>query len=373
MINQKAQTLTELATFGSILLLVLSFFVSYGMRYNYQQDTQMRAFRMSMADAYNNGRPDASSSLVLVEDKHIPDPRDTFGVGNINPVQSGMQVVTWGNTLQDKYYKDGTTELDDTRLPTMKYMINSKAVNSKPVEYTTKGFYSITPPKQFYVHLTRPTTTTPPTTLVLIDDWAKVRVYQTKELDKDGKLIDGPKKAMILIENGPGDEDNEIEVIDEVAIAQPVGVNQYTPGPMMQVIGVKPDTDTTEQGDQITQLDLLSPSLGKINPNYLNLGGDTGNVDDKGNPIYVTPATLQGLWPEDMEITRKDKLTITQTPGVSNTVTFKNEPDFNAEITHKIISNPPSASKPAPGKVIIHSVSYNTTKGPAAWEIKVKE
>lgn len=361
MINQKAQTLTELATFGAVLLLVLSFFVSYGMRYNYQQDTQMRAFRMAMAGAYKNDRPDASSSLVLVEDKHIPDPRDMFGVGNIVPVQSGMQVVTWGNTMQDKYYKDGTTELDDSRLPKMKYMINSQEV-----PYKTKGFKPITSPAQFYVHLTRPTTTTPPTTLVLINDWAKVRVYQTKELDKDGKLIDGPKKAMILIENDPGvDEDNEIEVIDEVAIADSKGL----PGQMMQVIGVKPDDTTAEQGDQITQLDLLSPSLGEINPNYLNLGGDTGNVDDKGNPIYVIPDTVQGLLPEDTKITRKDKLTITQTPGVStgvsNPVTHKNEPNFTATITHKIKSN---SKDPDPVKKVISSVSYNTNKeGATVW------
>lgn len=364
--HKRAQTLTELATFGSVLLLVLSFLVSYGMRDNYQQDTQMRSFRMAMQEAYTNSRPDPSGSVVLVEDKHIPDPRDTFGVGNIVPAQAGAG-VTWGNTMEDKYYKDGTTELDPERLPLMKYKINGSAVG-----YETQGFDYIASARldKFYVNLTRPSTTTPTTTLVLIDDWTKVRCYQTKEMIlKDGKteLINGPKKAMILIENGPGDEDNEIEVIDEVAKANPVGA-QYTPGPMMQVIAVKPDD--AEQGDPITQLDLLSPSSGEINPNYLNLGGDTRNVDATGSPIYVTPATLQGLLLEDMTIKRNDSLTITQTSGASNTVTSTSTPDFTAEITHKIRSNSDTPDDP---DKFISSVSYNTKGGPAAWEIKMKE
>lgn len=352
--HKKAQTLTELATFGSVLLLVLSFLVSYGMRYNHQQDTQMRSFRLAMQEAYSNSRPDPSGSVVLVEDKHTPDPRDTFGVGNIVPAQSGIQVVTWGNTMEDKYYKDGTgtTELDYSRLPRMKYMINDTAV-----EYRTQGFGFITTANKFYVNLVRQG-------LVLIDDWTKVRCYQPKE--------DEPKKAMVLIENEPGDKDNEIEVIDEVALAYKVGVvdgkDIYAPGPMMQVIGVGPDT--AKNGEPITRMDLLSPSSGQINPRYFGLGADTGNVNAAGDPIYVTADTLQGLLPEDMVIKRNDSLTITQTPGASNTVTSTSKPDFTAEITHKIRSNSDTPDDP---DKFISSVSYNTKKGPAAWEIKMKE
>jgi hypothetical protein len=340
MINKKAQTLTELATFGSVLLLVLSFFVSYGMRYNYDQDAQMRSFRLAMQEAYSNSRPDASGSVILVEDKHIPDPRDTFGVGNIVPVQANAE-VTWGNTLQDRY-----TDLTDySRLPRMKYRINSTAV-----EYRTAGFGFITTGNEFYAEL--PDSTTPQ-----LITWGKVRCYQPTK--------DSPKQAMVVIENGPGDEDNETEVIDAVYL-KPVGLPmQYV---KMQVIGVKPVT--AKQGDPLTRLDLLSPSSGQINPNYLNLGGDTGNVDAVGNPIYVTPATLQGLLLDDMLIKRNDSLTITQAPGVSNTVRSTSKPDFTAEITHKIRSNSDTPDDP---DKFISSVSYNTKEGPPAWEIKIKE
>ncbi len=78
--KDKAQSLTELATFGSVLLLVMSFFVRYGLQYIYQQDIKMRAFRMALSDA--STAPDGSSSLVVVKDKHIPDPQDTFGIGS---------------------------------------------------------------------------------------------------------------------------------------------------------------------------------------------------------------------------------------------------------------------------------------------------
>ena len=123
-LTNKAQSLTELATFGSVLLLVLSVLLKYGMEYNYQMDLNTRAFRQSMSDAYNTPRPEASSQVFIVEDKHIPDPADRFGVGNAVTVNAGSSFI-WGNTLRPTEGID-MEPYPRSKLPRAKYMINAE-------------------------------------------------------------------------------------------------------------------------------------------------------------------------------------------------------------------------------------------------------
>lgn len=306
--NKKAQSLTELSTFGSALLLVLSFFISYGMRYNYQQDMQMRAFRRALPEAYNNAtRPDASASIVLVEDRHIPDPRDMFGAGNIVPVQAGAEVI-WGNTMQEQY-----TDLTDSRLPRIKYVLNDPKKGGKEIEYTTAGYWFISTADQFYVMF-------PDNNVPQPISWANVRCYQPAP--------DSPKQAKILL------PDNQTEVISEVYLKLNKQFLRY------QVIGVGPAN--AADGDLLTRLDLLSPGLGQLNPNYTQLGGNTGKLDASGNPIYVTPDTLQGvLLDEEQYIRRKGTLTIQETPAKTistSEYSFSNNVG-DTVITHKIRSS----------------------------------
>ncbi|MBU4251673.1 MAG: hypothetical protein KKC39_01965 [Candidatus Omnitrophica bacterium] len=306
--NKKAQTLTELATFGSILLLVLSFLISYGVRYNYQQDMQMAAFRTALSEAYNGpARPDASASVVLLKDKHIPDPRDMFGAGSVVPVQASAEVI-WGNTLQDKY-----TDLTDySTLPRKKYVINGKEY-----EYRTAGFGFITSPaNQFYVMFPN----NPDPQLLT---WNKLRCYQPTE--------DSPKQAMILLNPEAADADKQKEIISEVYLKWGgISFVKY------QVIGVGPDSAVN--GDLLTRLNLLSPDSGEINPNYTQLNND---VNNDGIPD-VTPANIQGLLLEDEQnIRRSGKLTIEETPGTSASTaaySFKDEAGNPTTITHKIRS-----------------------------------
>ena len=312
--NRKAQTLTEFAAFGSVLLLVLSFFISYGMRYNYQQDVQMRAFRMALSEAYNNvnNRPDASASVVLVEDKHIPDPRDMFGAGNIVPVQGGAEVV-WGNSMQDQY-PDIT---DNSLLPKMKYAINGTereyrtagygfiAINLDIVNGIGTEFYAILPGKN------KPQ----------LIDWLKVKCYQPTP--------DSPKQAMVML------PDYETEVINEVYL-RPVGSSsgfiKY------QIIGVRTVPETASNGAPVDRLNLLSPDSGQINPNYMQLNND---VNKDGVPD-VTQDNVQGLLLDsEQKIRRSGTLAIEETPGKTistGTSSFRNS-NGDTIITHKIRSS----------------------------------
>jgi hypothetical protein len=93
--NIKAQALTELAVFGSIILLLLGILLNYGLRYNYQQQIMQRAFRTAYGSAGAADSPDQpiSTQHVLVRDIHIPDPQNPFAVGSLNPVMGSASLM----------------------------------------------------------------------------------------------------------------------------------------------------------------------------------------------------------------------------------------------------------------------------------------
>ncbi len=103
----------ELAIFGSILITLLGVLISYGLRYNYQQLTMQRAFRKSLqaaAASMEPGTPTATS-ITLIEDHHIPDPANQFGVGSMVPF-SGSGSVTRSAAMQ--MTPDNVAELSAT-------------------------------------------------------------------------------------------------------------------------------------------------------------------------------------------------------------------------------------------------------------------
>jgi len=322
--KQKAQTLTELAVFGSILLLALSFLINYGMRYNYQQDLQMRAFRKALSQAYwptdlagNKvpDRPDASASVALLEDKHIPDPRDMFGAGSVTPV-TGQAEVTWGNTLGEGY-----SVTNDAALPRVKYLFNDNSgTNKQEREYTTAGYSFIATGSKFYAIL-------PGNTEPQLINWEDVKCYQPTS--------DSPQQAMVALPN------HEIEVITDV-YQKPVGAKDSEPRYIKyQIIGVRATNPSgvSPNGYPLDRIDLLSPDSGELNSNYMQLNND---VDRDGLPD-VTPANLQGLLPDAKQtIKRSGTLTIKETPGTTKSTSVYSFQDNNNNptiITHKIRSS----------------------------------
>ncbi len=132
----KSQALLELGVFGSLLIMLLGVLVSYGLRYNFQQETTMNAFRRALAAAYNTPNDDYPYSVSIVERdyRHIPDPSNPFGVGGISPSVAGYTVT--------RNYKLNETPDDYQELSEVKYVINGKTVTAPGGEngFKTSGF-----------------------------------------------------------------------------------------------------------------------------------------------------------------------------------------------------------------------------------------
>jgi len=292
-LNKKAQSSIELATFGTVLLLALSFFLRYALTYNYNQDIGMRAFRMALNDAYHNSAPPtsdgnwtphSSATVVLVEDKHIPSPQDTFGIGDVTTFQSSGSAV-WGNTLNSPFSRYA----DISDLHSIKYSING-------VEKTllTEMFLAINSPLYAGVWVELPDR---PREFYA---WNQIRVYLP---DPDDPAA--VPQAMVLL---PG---NVTELITDVAERKDSPLRQVV---RLMLTGGKSE-DSAEHGEPVIGFYVLDPRFANLNPEYFVLNADTyadGNFD--GEPD-VTVNNMQGLLAADMEINRQDSLKLEESPG----------------------------------------------------------
>lgn len=119
----KGQALTELAIFGSILLFCLSVLIQYGLEANYQQQVQMEAFRKAQKIAFYKSGPNSSTSLVLLKDKPLPDPRDQWGYAERYPIAAGANAV-WDTNLSANYVKKFVDTPNDRDLPAVYFEID---------------------------------------------------------------------------------------------------------------------------------------------------------------------------------------------------------------------------------------------------------
>lgn len=111
--SEKAQATLELAIFGAILIMLLGILINYGLRYVFQQQAMQQSFRKALAAAttqMSSGTP-ISTSHMVVNDRHVPSPSDTFGVGSVMPMTSGAS-VTRSYKLQET--PDTVSELPHT-------------------------------------------------------------------------------------------------------------------------------------------------------------------------------------------------------------------------------------------------------------------
>ncbi len=125
----KGQAILELAIFGSILIMLLGILINYGLRYGFQQQVMQQAFRQALATAAVSMDPHTpvSTSHIVVRDKHIPNPADTFAVGSVMPFSSGASIVR-------SYKLDETPDYED-ELPQV--IID---VQGEKIPYKTAGF-----------------------------------------------------------------------------------------------------------------------------------------------------------------------------------------------------------------------------------------
>lgn len=130
-IGKKAQALVELAVFGSIVLMLLGVLISYGLRYEHQQKTTQQAFRRALKSASDaNASADDTPILVehlVVNDMHVPDPSNTFGIG-----LTSSSVASTSVTRNNKLFK---SPVDDKGLPIVRIEING----GQPNDFKTAG------------------------------------------------------------------------------------------------------------------------------------------------------------------------------------------------------------------------------------------
>jgi hypothetical protein len=122
--SKKGQALVELAVFGSILLFCLAMLIQYGLDANYQQQVQMEAFRKTQRLAFYKDGLGASTSLVVIKDKAMPDPRDQWGFAERQPIV-GAGSVTWNTNLAASSYVRNYTDAPDAQdLPTLYFEVD---------------------------------------------------------------------------------------------------------------------------------------------------------------------------------------------------------------------------------------------------------
>ncbi len=150
--SRRAQALVELAVFGAIMLMMLGTLLNWGLRNEFQQSEQMDAFRDALAATaeqvgdkhLKNTMPtfQGRGSVTLINDRHIPDPSDTFGVGSVSPVSGSADVVR-------DHSLHFTADLPED-LPRVRYLIQGKEYNcndkAKLKGCSTAGFWDIPSP-----------------------------------------------------------------------------------------------------------------------------------------------------------------------------------------------------------------------------------
>lgn len=150
--DNRAQSLVEFATFGSILLLCLGALIQYGMSANYEQNLQMQTFRKAQKAAYFKSGPASSISISRLEDKPIPDPRDPWGVPERRPIGAGGS-ATWDSNLQANYIDNYSSaslpsDLPRTIIEINDFKVRENALNDQGINtinrfegaFTTAGF-----------------------------------------------------------------------------------------------------------------------------------------------------------------------------------------------------------------------------------------
>lgn len=142
------QSLAELAILGSAMILLMTSLVSYGLRYNYQQKAMQHAFREALAIASENQQ----GIYTLVEDRHIPDLANPFGIGSVSPVIGSASVV------RNPHMEETADDID--ALPNVAFDMRGVAdstcpggelnkdgnggYNKAPCYYLTAGFSEVT-------------------------------------------------------------------------------------------------------------------------------------------------------------------------------------------------------------------------------------
>jgi hypothetical protein len=306
--NKKAQSITEIATFGSLLILALSFLIRYGMTYNHQQEVQMEAFRRALKEAQtgNYGGLNAGPSMVLVKDVSLPDPSDRFGVGSRTALSSQANIILTNKLLDNITASDFSpgNPLAANKLPKISYVINPTPTAENTYTYTTAKVV----PKNF----------------------------------KNDEFI-----AYILGEKYPIKPSSQTKIVEEEAtqkkyikalLASGNCNSVYCPTDLL----TSADLDEDERDEVIIEPEgaVNGPATGAKAVDY-----QEGNIDAEKMVVdlsirnekeRVTPENVQGLLPASTHIVRGDSLTLTEDSKKTTSISQLSDTET---VTHTIRKN----------------------------------
>jgi len=129
---QKAQALIELAIFGSIVMMLFGVLISYGLRYDRQLRTIHQTFRKALKSAAEVNTDDKPILVehVVVNDSHVPDPTNTFGIGSVSTALSQASLTRTNRLFEQP---DNDNELPVIRID----------INDQTREYKAAGFREV--------------------------------------------------------------------------------------------------------------------------------------------------------------------------------------------------------------------------------------
>ncbi|MDD4986875.1 MAG: hypothetical protein PHQ43_14090 [Dehalococcoidales bacterium] len=108
--NNRAQATTELAVFGSLILICLAVLVSYGQSLQEQQILQQQAFRKALKKAYDEN---AFASYNIIKNPRTVNLFGGYGEGSRGGASSGASVA-WclGDPAEKNYYEINEDEIE---------------------------------------------------------------------------------------------------------------------------------------------------------------------------------------------------------------------------------------------------------------------
>jgi hypothetical protein len=307
--GKKAQSITEIATFGSLLILALSFLVRYGMIYNHQQEAQMEVFRRALNESYygKHSGLNLGQSLTLVKDVTLPEPSDRFGLSNKVTVGAAADIV-WTNESQQginasDYVPGNTTASKTEKLPRIDYTFNPQlGAGSKTKSYTTANF--ITDQVVYNIPL-----------YVLGQEY-NITPSQTKIVQNN----DTEEKQVKVLLQGTSN-----------------CASSYCPTDILTLADLDHDGKKEEQiiepvgnpGQQLAVAKYIDYQKGDIDADMLQLDLTSSDPNKR-----VTPDNVQGLLQDlDTQVARDESLTLKET---SKETISTSQSSGGETITHKI-------------------------------------
>lgn len=132
--NKKAQAMLELSIMGSIFLSLLGILISYGVRYNAQQELMMKSFKDAVREASTDrvGANFLSYMGQYIKDISIPDVDSAYGVPTTSSVSSGASATR-------TYFMNTQEEPEQEAMGRVHFNINDTDTNPSGEGFSTQG------------------------------------------------------------------------------------------------------------------------------------------------------------------------------------------------------------------------------------------